>query len=81
MVKKYKPDVVLMDLGMPGMDGYEAVRLIRQQPGGADILAIALTGWNQDDLVRRVSEAGFDHHLVKPVEYDKLRHLLQTTSR
>jgi signal transduction histidine kinase len=81
MVKKCRPDVVLMDLGMPGMDGYEAVRLIRQQPGGADILAIALTGWNQDDTVRRVSEAGFDHHLVKPVEYDKLRHLLQTAPR
>jgi signal transduction histidine kinase len=77
MVKKRKPSVVLMDLGMPGMDGYEAVRLIRQQPGGADILAIALTGWDQDDTVRRVSEAGFDHHLVKPVEYDKLRDLLQ----
>jgi two-component system, sensor histidine kinase len=81
LVKKCKPDVVLMDLGMPGMDGYEAVRLIRQQPGGADILAIALTGWNQDDTVRRVSEAGFDHHLVKPVEYDRLRYLLQTASR
>jgi signal transduction histidine kinase len=81
LVEKCKPDVVLMDLGMPGMDGYEAVRLIRQRPGGSDILAIALTGWNQDDTVRRVSEAGFDHHLVKPVDYDKLRHLLQTASR
>jgi CheY-like chemotaxis protein len=56
--------------------GYEAIRLIRQQPGGADALAIALTGWNQDDTVRRVSEAGFDHHLVKPVAYEKLRDLL-----
>lgn len=81
MVKKCKPNVVLMDLGMPGMDGYEAVRLIRQQPGGADILAIAVTGWNQDDTIRRIREAGFDHHFVKPVEYDKLRQLLERASK
>jgi signal transduction histidine kinase len=80
MHKKCKPDVVLMDLGMPGMDGYEAVRLIRQQPGGSDIIAIALTGWNHSDTGRRVREAGFDHHVVKPVAYDKLRHLLRRAS-
>jgi signal transduction histidine kinase len=81
MHKKCKPGVVLMDLGMPDMDGYEAIRLIRQQPGGADVLAIAMTGWNRDDTARRVNEAGFDHHLIKPVAYDKLRHLLGRAPR
>jgi signal transduction histidine kinase len=79
--KKCKPGVVLMDLGMPDMDGCEALRLIRQQPGGADVLAIAMTGWNRDDTLQRVNEAGFDHHLIKPVAYDKLRHLLGRAAR
>jgi len=62
------PDMIIMDLGMPGMDGYEAARAIRQQPGASKILLIALTGWGQSDARRRTTEAGFDHHLVKPVE-------------
>jgi signal transduction histidine kinase/ActR/RegA family two-component response regulator len=62
------PDMIIMDLGMPGMDGYEAARLIRQRPGAEKILLIALTGWGQTDARRRTAEAGFDHHLVKPVE-------------
>jgi CheY-like chemotaxis protein len=62
------PDMIIMDLGMPGMDGYEAARAIRQQPGADKILLIALTGWGQSDARRRTTEAGFDHHLVKPVE-------------
>lgn len=66
------PDVVIMDIGLPGMDGYDAARLIRQQPGGARILLIALTGWGQSTDRQRASEAGFDHHLVKPVDYELL---------
>ena len=71
------PDIVIMDIGMPGMDGYDAARLIRQQPGGNRILLIALTGWGQSNDRKRASEAGFDHHLVKPVDYDLLMQCLQ----
>ncbi len=71
------PDIVVMDIGMPGMDGYEAARLIRRQPGGDKILLIALTGWGQTNDRKRASEAGFDHHLVKPVDYELLMQCLQ----
>jgi signal transduction histidine kinase/ActR/RegA family two-component response regulator len=66
------PDMIIMDLGMPGMDGYETARAIRQRPGAERILMIALTGWGQGDARRRTGEAGFDHHLVKPVELEQL---------
>ncbi len=73
------PDVVVMDIGMPGIDGYDAARLIRQQPGGDRITLIALTGWGQINDRQRASQAGFDHHLVKPVDYDMLMACLQNT--
>jgi signal transduction histidine kinase len=76
-VKRIQPDIVVMDIGMPGMDGYEAVRLIRLQPGGADILMIALTGWGQESTRQLAAEAGFDHHLVKPVDFDALKNFLE----
>ncbi len=72
-----KPDAVVMDIGMPGMDGYDAARLIRQQPGGDKIVLIALTGWGQTADKQRAGQAGFDHHLVKPVDYDMLMQCLQ----
>jgi CheY-like chemotaxis protein len=65
-----------MDIGMPRMDGYEAIRRIRALPGGRSIIAIALTGWGQDSAVRQAEEAGFDHHVVKPVNFGMLRKLL-----
>jgi CheY-like chemotaxis protein len=57
---------------MPGMNGYDAARLIRQQPGNEKVVLIALTGWGQSTDKNRASLAGFDHHLVKPVDYDRL---------
>ena len=66
------PEMVVMDLGMPGMDGYEAARLIRQRAGAEHILMIALTGWGQSDARRRTLEAGFDHHLIKPVDVEQI---------
>ncbi len=66
------PDMIIMDLGMPGMDGYETARAIRQRAGAERILMVALTGWGQNDARRRTREAGFDHHLVKPVELEQL---------
>ncbi|WP_332853693.1 hybrid sensor histidine kinase/response regulator [Duganella sp. S19_KUP01_CR8] len=69
---EHPPDLIILDLGMPGMDGYETARAIRQRPGADNILMIALTGWGQGDARRRSGEAGFDHHLVKPVELDQI---------
>ncbi|MES2164467.1 MAG: ATP-binding protein [Pseudomonadota bacterium] len=69
---EHPPDLIILDLGMPGMDGYETARAIRQRPGADAILMIALTGWGQGDARRRSGEAGFDHHLVKPVELDQI---------
>jgi len=71
-----KPDVILLDIGMPKMNGYEACRHIRAQHWGREILIIALTGWGQEDDRLRTREAGFDRHLVKPVEPAMLDRLL-----
>ncbi|WP_439627030.1 ATP-binding protein [Gemmata sp.] len=73
---EFRPDVVLMDLGMPKVDGYEAARRIRAEPWGRAPYLVALTGWGADDDRRRVHTAGFDRHLVKPVALDALTELL-----
>jgi len=65
---EYRPDVILLDIGLPRLNGYEACRLIREQPTGKGAVLIALTGWGQDEDRRRSHEAGFDHHMVKPVD-------------
>jgi signal transduction histidine kinase/CheY-like chemotaxis protein len=71
MIDEFGPDVVLLDIGMPLMDGYEVARRIRARLGKA-VRLIALTGWGQEDDVRRAERAGFDHHLVKPPDLQKL---------
>jgi two-component system, sensor histidine kinase len=68
----FAPDAVLLDIGMPGMDGYEVARRIRALPSGHSTQLIALTGWGQQDDIRRCMDAGFDHHMVKPLDVDKL---------
>jgi CheY-like chemotaxis protein len=68
ITKGYTPDVVFLDIGMPGMDGYEVARRLRQQPGLENVVLAALTGWGQKEDRRRTAEAGFNHHLVKPPE-------------
>jgi PAS domain S-box-containing protein len=75
-IEKYHPEVVLLDIGLPKLDGHEVCRRVREQPWGKDIRIIALTGWGQDDDRRKSEEAGFNGHLVKPVDYDKLMALL-----
>ena len=75
MIDEFGPDVVLLDIGMPLMDGYEVARRIRARRGKA-VRLIALTGWGQEDDVRRAERAGFDHHLVKPPDLQKLGQLL-----
>jgi len=75
-----KPDIVLLDLKMPGIDGYEVARRIRQQADSRDVTLIALTGWGHEEDRRHTQEAGFDHHLVKPINFAKLGELLQDFS-
>jgi len=72
----FLPEVVLLDIGLPTLNGYDACRQIRAQPDGPRILLIALTGWGQDEDRRKSKEAGFDAHLVKPVDHDQLMKLL-----
>ena len=72
----FAPTAVLLDLGMPRMNGYDVCRLIREQPGGMDTFIVAMTGWGQPEDRRRTQAAGFDHHLVKPVEPAALMKLL-----
>jgi CheY-like chemotaxis protein len=76
VAESFLPDVVLMDLGMPRMNGFEAARKIREQPWGQQMLLIALTGWGQAEDKQRTKDAGFDHHLVKPAEPAELQRLL-----
>jgi len=72
----FRPDVVLLDIGLPMLNGYEAARQMRAQPWGTSMTLVALTGWGQDEDRRRSRDAGFDAHLVKPVEYRTLAELL-----
>jgi PAS domain S-box-containing protein len=72
------PDAVLLDIGMPGLDGYQVARLLRERHPRWPGALIALTGWGQESDRRKGKEAGFDHHLVKPVDVDALHRLLST---
>jgi CheY-like chemotaxis protein len=73
---EFQPDVAFLDLGMPKLDGYEAARSIRQQSWGKQIVLVALTGWGQQEDKRRSREAGFDAHLVKPIDFGVLEELV-----
>ena len=72
----FRPDVVLLDIGLPKLSGYEACRRLREQPRGKNIIIIAITGWGQDEDRRRSHEAGFDNHMVKPVDPTALMKVL-----
>jgi CheY-like chemotaxis protein len=72
----FRPSLVLTDLGMPGLDGYEVARRIRERSTGVEVMLIALTGWGQEEDRRRSRDAGFDDHLIKPAEIDTLQALL-----
>jgi PAS domain S-box-containing protein len=76
LAEEFRPDVVMLDIGMPKLNGYEACRRIREQPWTKDVVFLAMTGWGQDEDRRRSQEAGFDHHIVKPVDFVVLEKLL-----
>jgi PAS domain S-box-containing protein len=77
-VEKHRPEVVLLDIGLPKMNGHDVCRHLREQAWGKELVLIALTGWGQDEDRRKSQEAGFDGHLVKPVDYDGLSRLLRS---
>ena len=80
-VELRRPDVVLLDIGLPSLNGHDVCRWIRQQPWGKTTVIIALTGWGQEEDRRRSQEAGFDGHLVKPVDHGRLLALLESLMR
>jgi len=73
---EFRPDVILLDIGLPKLNGHEACRCIREQSWGKAVVLIAVTGWGQDEDRRRSHEAGFDHHMVKPVDPQALMTML-----
>jgi CheY-like chemotaxis protein len=76
----FRPDVALLDIGMPDLSGYAVAQAMRQEPWATNLHLIALTGWGQDNDRRRALEAGFDHHLTKPIDPDRLESLIASRS-
>ena len=76
VAERFRPEMILLDIGLPGLNGYNVARRIRELPFGRDILLVALTGWGQEEDRRKSREAGFDRHLIKPVDYNVLMELL-----
>jgi CheY-like chemotaxis protein len=72
----FRPDIILLDIGMPGMNGYDTARRIREKSWGESTKLFALTGWSQESDRKRSEEAGFDGHIIKPIEPSELQKLL-----
>jgi CheY-like chemotaxis protein len=77
----FAPDVVVLDIGLPRINGHEAARRIRQLPGGGDMMLVALSGWGQEDDLRKSAAAGFDRHFVKPVDLHALMEVVALARR
>lgn len=75
---EFQPDAMIIDIGMPGLDGHDLARRIRAEDWGKELLLIAASGWGQDEDKQKSLEAGFNMHLVKPVELQTLEGLLAT---
>jgi two-component system OmpR family response regulator len=78
---EFLPDCVVLDLGLPDMDGYEVARRLRARPTGADLVLVALTGWAGQDVRNRAADAGFDYHLVKPVNWEEFERIVVSVAR
>lgn len=78
--ERVRPDAVLLDIGLPDLDGYGVCRALRGQPWGRDMLIAALTGWSDEETQRRAVEAGFDVHLTKPVEASVIIEVLRSVT-
>ncbi|OEZ84745.1 response regulator PleD [Janthinobacterium sp. HH106] len=77
---QFLPDVIFLDIGLPGMNGYEVARALRRIPAGAKVVLVALTGWGAENDRSQSSAAGFDHHLTKPANLLAIGELLATLS-
>ena len=77
----FRPDVVLLDIGLPGMDGYEVAKRIRQQPVLRSVVLVALTGYGQEADMQTSLQVGFDHHLVKPISFKNVQQILQASEK
>ncbi|MHB1556682.1 MAG: hybrid sensor histidine kinase/response regulator, partial [Isosphaeraceae bacterium] len=80
LAEAFRPDLMLLDIGLPRMSGYDVCRRIRGEPWGRSIVIVAVTGWGQDEDRRRSQEVGFDQHLLKPIEFPALEKLLASLS-
>lgn len=78
---EFRPEAILLDIGLPDLDGYEVASRLRADPVLEDVLLIALSGYCQEEDRRRSREAGFDHHVVKPVAHGDILHLLERKER
>jgi len=76
----YRPNVVLLDIGLPEMDGFEVAKRIREQPFLKNVVLVAMTGYGQDTDRQRSQEVGFNAHLVKPADFGKVQQILATVS-
>lgn len=77
-VRSFRPDVAFLDIGMPVLTGYEVAQAVRAEPWGREVTLIAVTGWGQPDDKQRAHRAGFDRHLVKPIDPDAVDRLLDS---
>lgn len=77
----FAPQVALLDIGLPDINGYEMARQVRSSAGGAAITLVAATGWGQSADKQRAFDAGFDHHLTKPNDFDQLQSILALVKR
>jgi CheY-like chemotaxis protein len=79
--REFVPEIAILDIGLPKMSGYDLATLLREEPWASELVLVALTGWGQDEYRRRSAQAGFDHHLTKPVEVDVLQQILSDVER
>src|SRR6185312_6834802 len=79
--REFHPEMALLDIDMPGLDGYTVAEALRAEPWAAQLAIIAITGWGNPQSMRRAEQAGFDAHLVKPVDPDRIRSLLRERNR
>lgn len=80
-VPQFQPKVILLDIGMPGMTGYEVAHTLRQAPGGEGLILVALTGWGSAEDKAKAKEAGFDYHLTKPIDFADIEEILLSVAR
>ena len=79
--REFQPNVIMLDIGLPGMDGYELCALMKKEPALKDTLFIAQTGWGQKEHLKKSMEAGFDYHLVKPIQLPQLESILNSIAK